>query len=432
MSMAVSNTKAKQAWTETIREIWETPAGENRYRFFNFAGDTLTTDRLLKLLRSSASSWNNFKKSQKHSIVWQGRGAKLFWLPGYTIDLRGLDLSRADLSERDLSNIDFSGSDLNRVDFSGSRLDTTDITGTFTDHSKLADCNARRTKWRGSKLYHVVAPRSDFSFAEFNGTHIQRCDFRGSKFYKAMICAEFDEVEVSGANFENSYVVASSFFNTDLSAAAHLNLASFHSRCRIHYQTIQRSSNVPSRLLEACGVAHFHIPHIDAISRNAAKLPSCFISYSAMDDKFIERFRNELANKGVRSWFAPRDLPFGAPTRDVIETQIDSNDRLIVVLSRHSLQSQWVEFEVETALEIERKNGTNIIIPVCIDDAVFKTKVSWARHIVRTRNIARYENWRSADSSFIDEFVRRIAKRTRRRRTSSGEPVADNASVLKR
>jgi hypothetical protein len=87
-------------------------------------------------------------------------------------------------------------------------------------------------------------------------------------------------------------------------------------------------------------------------------------------------------------------------------------------LSKSSLQSQWVQFEVETALEMERKRKQEVIIPVCIDDQVFRSKVSWARHIVRTKNIAPYQNWQKFDSDFIDEFVRRISKRIRVRRTS--------------
>jgi hypothetical protein len=233
------------------------------------------------------------------------------------------------------------------------------------------------------------------------------------KFAKALVAAEFNSTDIRGADFKGSHVFASSFFNIDLSAAKNLNLASYHGDSRIDYQTIKLSQSVPTPLLAACGVAHFHIPYIDAISKNSAKHPSCFISHSVKDHKFIERFRNELANSGVRTWFAPRDLPFGASTRDVIESQIKSHDRLIVILSKSSLQSQWVQFEVETALELERKKRSEIIIPVCIDDYAFKSRVSWARHLVRTKNIARHQNWERSDSSFIKEFVRRISKRTR-------------------
>jgi hypothetical protein len=210
-----------------------------------------------------------------------------------------------------------------------------------------------------------------------------------------------------------------------------LNLASYHGDSRIDYQTIKLSQSVPTPLLAACGVAHFHIPYIDAISKNSSKHPSCFISYSVKDDKFIQRFRNQLANKGVRSWLAPRDLPFGAPTRDVIESQIKSHDRLIVVLSKSSLQSQWVQFEVETALEIERKKKSAIIIPVCIDDQVFKSKVSWARHIVRTKNIAMYQHWERSDSSFVDEFVRRIMRRARTRGRAKAEVTSKASGALR-
>jgi hypothetical protein len=263
--------------------------------------------------------------------------------------------------------------------------------------------------------FGITANNADFSHAELNGATLNHCQLQNAKFTKAFIAAEFDSSDIRGADFGGSHILASSFFNVDVSAAKNMNSASYHSDCRIDYQTIKLSQNVPTPLLAACGVAHFHIPYIDAISKNSAKHPSCFISYSVKDDKFIQRFRNELANNGIRSWFAPRDLPFGASTRDVIESQIRSHDRLIVVLSKSSLQSQWVQFEVETALEIERKKKKEIIIPVCIDDEVFKSRISWARHIVRTKNIALHQNWRRSDSSFIKEFVRRISKRTRKR-----------------
>jgi len=368
-------TKAIATWRDKVHQAKEFP-DQDRYRFHNFTGEALTKAQLIKLLTSSAASWNNFKRRQKHSIIWYETDKGPFWLPGYIIDLRNTDLRNLDLTDRDLSNIDFSGSSLRRTIFSGSRLDPMDINGVLTGHTKLEDCDLTRTKWEPSTLNYVRGRNADFSHATFNGASVKNCDFRNTKFGEAFIAAEFDGTKLEGADFKDCNIFASSFFNIDLSTALNLNLASYHADCRIDYQTIKLSQNVPKPLLEACGVAHFHIPHIDAISKNSAKHPSCFISYSAKDNRFVEQFRNELANKGIRSWFAPRDLPFGASTRDVIEAQIRSHDRLIVVLSKSSLQSQWVQFEVETALEIERKKGSKIIIPISIDDSVFKTKTT--------------------------------------------------------
>ncbi|QDW35784.1 toll/interleukin-1 receptor domain-containing protein [Bradyrhizobium sp. KBS0727] len=411
--MSFRITKTKAAWRDLVHEMQERAPDQNRYRFHNFSGDKLTKHQLIKLLTSSARAWNDFKRQQKHSIVWYGDDANHYWLPGYLINLRDVDLRNADLTDRDLSNVDFSGSNLSKVDFSRSRLDSRDINGTFTGYTDLTGCNLTRSKWAPSRLHYVRANNADFSHAEFNGVTLDHCQLQNAKFAKTLIAAEFDSTDIKGADFKDSYIFASSFFGMDLSAADNLNLASYHGDSRIDYQTIKLSQSVPPPLLAACGVAAFHIPYIDAISKNSAKHPSCFISYSAHDHKFIERFRNELSNNGIRTWFAPRDLSFGASTRDVIEAQIRSHDRLIVVLSKSSLQSQWVQFEVETALELERRKKGEIIIPVCIDDSPFKSRVSWARHLVRTRNIARYENWARSDSSFIREFVRRISKKTR-------------------
>ena len=404
-----------EAWVRKFQQWRESDVDRSRHRFQNLAGETLTKSQLVKLLTSSAESWNNFKRRQKHSIVWYGEGADLSWVPGYIIDLRQVDLSGADLTDRDLSSINFSGSDLRDADFSRSSMDTRDITGTFTGHVDLTDCDLTRSKWAPARLHYVRATRADLTRAELNGATLSHCRLQDANLGKALIAAEFDNTNLAGADFKGAHIAGSSFFSVDLSAAKNLALANYHDHCRIDYQTIKLSQSVPAALLAACGVAHFHIPFIDAISRNSARLPSCFISYSAKDNRFIERFRNELANHGVRTWFAPRDLPFGASTRDVIEAQIKSHDRLIVVLSKSSLQSQWVQFEVETALELEQKKRREILIPVCIDDTAFASKVSWARHLVRTRNVAQYQNWRHADSSFVKEFVRRIAKRTRAR-----------------
>jgi uncharacterized protein YjbI with pentapeptide repeats len=416
--MASRITKAEAAWRDKVDQIRESDPDQNRYRFHNFSGDVLTKSHLVKFLTSSAAAWNNFKRKQKHSIIWYETNTRPFWLPGYIIDLRNVDLRNTDLTDRDLSNIDFSGSNLSGANFSRSTFDLSDITGTVAGHTTLSDCNLRRSKWAPTSLHYVRAHNVDFSHAEFNGATLSHCQLQNTKFTKALIAAVFDSSDIRGADFEGSNIFASSFFNVDLSTARNMHLASYHADSRIDYQTIKLSESVPTPLLAACGVAHFHIPYIDAISKNSAKHPSCFISYSVKDDRFIRRFRNELTNKGIRSWFAPRDLPFGGSTRDVIESQIKSHDRLIIVLSKSSLQSQWVQFEVETALEIESRRKREVIIPVCIDDQVFRSKVSWARHIVRTKNIAMYQNWQKFDSSFIDEFVRRISKRTRVRRTS--------------
>ena len=84
---------------------------------------------------------------------------------------------------------------------------------------------------------------------------------------------------------------------------------------------------------------------------------SCFISYASKDHAFAERLYANLQNKGVRCWFAPEDMKIGDRLRPRIDETIRLYDKLLLVLSKTSVASQWVEQEVETALARERQQA---------------------------------------------------------------------------
>jgi TIR domain len=60
----------------------------------------------------------------------------------------------------------------------------------------------------------------------------------------------------------------------------------------------------------------------------------------------------------VRCWFAPHDLPIGHKILDGVDSAIRLRDRVVLILSEHSIGSDWVEVEVTTALEEERMRKT--------------------------------------------------------------------------
>jgi len=63
-------------------------------------------------------------------------------------------------------------------------------------------------------------------------------------------------------------------------------------------------------------------------------------------------------------------MKIGDRLRPRIDETIRVYDKLLLVLSKTSVASQWVEQEVETALARERQQGTTILFPVRIDDTV--------------------------------------------------------------
>jgi hypothetical protein len=99
----------------------------------------------------------------------------------------------------------------------------------------------------------------------------------------------------------------------------------------------------------------------------------------------------------VRCWFAPEDLKIGDKFRTRIDEAIRIHDKLLLVLSEHSVNSKWVEKEVETAFDKETLDHT-VLFPLRLDDAVMKTDRAWAADIRRTRHIGDFTDWKDQDA----------------------------------
>ena len=85
----------------------------------------------------------------------------------------------------------------------------------------------------------------------------------------------------------------------------------------------------------------------------------------------------DLQSKGVRCWFASEDMKIGDRLRPRIDETIRLYDKLLLVLSKTTVASQWVEPEIETALARERQQGTTVLFPVRIDDTVMTLETGW-------------------------------------------------------
>jgi hypothetical protein len=94
---------------------------------------------------------------------------------------------------------------------------------------------------------------------------------------------------------------------------------------------------------------------------------------------------------GVRCRFAPEDLKIGERIRVGIDQSVRVHDKLLLILSEHSLAS-------DTALQQERQRKETVLFPVRLDEAVMQSQEGWAAHIKRTRNIGDFCKWRGRKS----------------------------------
>ena len=141
---------------------------------------------------------------------------------------------------------------------------------------------------------------------------------------------------------------------------------------------------IPEIFLKGAGVPDSFLEIMSSIVNRAIEYYSCFISYSSQDQAFAQRLYTDLQNNGVRCWFAPEDMKIGDKIRPRIDEAIRINDKLLLILSEHSIESSWVEKEVETAFERERQQNRPVLFPIRLDDTVMKTPQAWAADIRRT------------------------------------------------
>lgn len=87
----------------------------------------------------------------------------------------------------------------------------------------------------------------------------------------------------------------------------------------------------------------------------------------------LEEIIDDLQAKDVRRWFALEDMKIGDKIRPRLDEAIRIHDKLLLILSKYSINSTWVEKEVETALNKESKSNQTVLVPVRLDEAVMET-----------------------------------------------------------
>jgi CheY-like chemotaxis protein len=108
----------------------------------------------------------------------------------------------------------------------------------------------------------------------------------------------------------------------------------------------------------------------------SADFTSVFISYGAPDEGFAELLNDALNSHGVKTFFFKKHAMPGQKLHHMMRDGVNQNGRVVLIGSQSSLNRVGVLNEIEEALQREaREGGKSILIPITIDDYVFK---DWA------------------------------------------------------
>ena len=266
--------------------------------------------------------------------------------------------------------------------------------------TKLSGANLTAASLHGAKLRGADLREADLVGANLGNADLVRANLGNANLYEANLSgALLGGANLTGAilieaDHNNARVAFTVFADLDLSQAKGLNNMRHFGPSTIGIDTLLESKGkIPEAFLRGCGMPDSLIQYAASLVGKPSDYYKCFISYSSKDEKFAKRLHADLQAKGVRCWFAPEDLKIGDKFRSTIDESIGSYDRLLLVLSEHSVQSDWVEKEGEAAFEKERQQKRTMLFPIRIDDAVMNIPTGWPADIRRTRHIGDFHAW---------------------------------------
>ncbi|MEL6224720.1 MAG: toll/interleukin-1 receptor domain-containing protein [Cyanobacteria bacterium J06627_8] len=328
----------------------------------------MANEKQLAILRQGVEAWNRWRQENP--------------------DVK-IDLSRADLSVARLYGVDLNGANLRGADLSYADLSVANLTGAYLNGANLNDANLTGAYLNDANLTGAYLNGAGLGDADLNGANLTGANLAG---------AYLTGADLGGANLGNAILGETIFGNVNLTTVKGLDSCRHYGPSVVDFRTLSQSKNLPLSFLRGVGLPDVLIDYLPSLTNQPLQFYSVFISYSSKDQEFVERLYADLQNKGVRCWYAPEDLPIGEKIRVGIDEAIRIHDKLLLVLSEASVNSQWVEQEVETALEKERQQNRIVLFPIRVDEAVMESCSGWASLIKKTRNVGNFCEWKSHDS----------------------------------
>jgi uncharacterized protein YjbI with pentapeptide repeats len=276
-------------------------------------------------------------------------------------------------------------------DFSGADLKGFSLTGAALSFADFSEANLAFARLASGTL-----PAANFQAANLTGATLAFAQLTGATF--------------KGANLTRAVFNYTALGNVDFTGAKGLESCRHLGPSTIDHRTIMKSGRLPLNFLRGCGLPDTLIDYLPSLLNEPIQFFASFISYSSKDQKFADRLYADLQNTGVRCWLATEDLKIGDKIRTGIDEAIRLHDKLLLVLSKYSVVSDWVGQEVETALERERKEKRTVLFPIRLDDAVMKVENGWPALIRNTRNIGDFRKWKNHDSyqTAFDRLLRNL------------------------
>lgn len=96
-------------------------------------------------------------------------------------------------------------------------------------------------------------------------------------------------------------------------------------------------------------------------------MSSIFLSHSSEDKPFVRELATRLKRSGIRVWLDEAEMKIGDSLMERIGQAIDEADFVGVVLSRSSINSEWVQRELQVAMQKEFGQRRVVVLPLLLE-----------------------------------------------------------------
>jgi uncharacterized protein YjbI with pentapeptide repeats len=305
--------------------------------------------------------------------------------------------------------------DLNHGALDGADLEFADLRKVNLSWASLVGADLNYARLRGANLYGAVLRHADLSHADLRYANLKKVILFRTNLHAA---------QLSGTDISNALFGETIFADTDLREVQGLETVSHLGPSTVGLDTLYKSrGEINESFLRGCGLGDWEIevsklynPDLsneeinninyrihDLRARRAFQISPMFISYSHADGAFVDAIEVLLVEQGIRFWRDVHNAGAGRLERQ-IDRAIDLNDVVLLVLSKESTNSDWVEHEARKAREKEKRTGKDALCPVALDDS-WKT-CRWPERLreqIAEYNIVNFEKWQD-DAHFQKMF----------------------------
>ena len=358
----------------------------------------------LEILARGQKAWNKWREEHRTIIPDLSRGN--FFQGNYSLhDFSNANLEYSMFISAETIEANFNGANLNNSCFSWANANRATFNYATLREAELDQVDFEEAWFKDANLQGAKLEKSFLCMAHFEGANLSQSDLgQADLSYTRLVKSNLSRADLSTTNLMMARIIEADMSNAILNQTifgdATLTNVKGLDTCQhvgpsvLDHSTIEKSTKLPLSFLRGCGLPDTLIEYLPFLLNDPIQFYSCFISYSSKDQNFAERLHADLQNKGVRCWYAPEDLKIGDKIRVGIDESIRVHDKLLLILSKNSIESEWVEKEVETAMERERQQKRTILFPIRLDDMPLEIESGWVADIRRSRNIGDFRRWK--------------------------------------